>query len=238
MSHALQPLGFSVQLFQRQFETLQKKEVLPDFAHGLKEQLNFTWFSQGDLIFQQGVLATEAYFLYQGCVKLERLAPSGKRLLLELINPVTPLGCCALGGETRHLVSATALTYSQVGFMPVDRFTDWLQTQPQTMLDCLKLMARHTLNLYQRLEQMAYASVREQLLFTLHSMGQRCAPDERGHVVIPLMAQDMAKWVGTSRETVAREFRTLKKQKLLRVGHNRLILLDLPRFEQLVEEFK
>jgi len=57
-------------------------------------------------------------------------------------------------------------------------------------------------------------------------------------VVIPLMAQDMAKRVGTSCETVAREFRTLKKQKLLRVGHNKLTLLNLLQFKKLAEEYK
>lgn len=214
-------------------------EARERWAHelaSLREEAHLIELPVGETAFQQGAPIHGVALLFAGRVKLEHLVISGKRLLLGLVEPVAPLDLCALGGRGTHLVSARAVHPAQVGFVPREKYLSWLQARPALLHHHLEEMARILCWLQRRLGQLAYCSVRDQLLVLLYELGARRRPTADGRVQIDLFEQELAEMVGASRETVVRELAALKRQGLVAVRGRTIVVLDFSRLHRQAED--
>jgi len=204
----------------------------------LKEKAHLVEIAAGEAIFQQGAPINGVTLLYEGKIKLEHLVISGKRILISVVHPVAAIDLCAIGGFDTHLVAAKALQRSQVGYIPVDNYLAWLEQRPRLLQHQLTQFAQHIAWFQKRLGQLAYCSVREQLLILLHELGtvaQEAGSGNAHEVQIDLFEQEIAEMIGSSRETLVRELSALKKQGLIRVENRRVVVQDLDLLRRYAE---
>jgi len=204
----------------------------------LQEKAHLVEIASGEAIFQQGAPINGVTLLYRGKAKLEHLVISGKRILINVVHPVSVIDLCAIGGFDTHLVSAKALQRSQVGYVSADQYLAWLEQRPLLLQYQLREFAKHVAWFQKRLGQLAYCSVREQLLILLHELGT-LAHETSGNgahgVQIDLFEQEIAEMIGSTRETLVRELSALKKQGLIHVKNRRVVIQDLDLLRQYAE---
>ncbi len=178
--------------------------------------------AEGEAIFRQGEAAEQIFFVLSGKVHLERIDHDGHQTVLcqhaagDCFCPLAVLDGGPQLGTARALAPTTVLWASREEFETVcdqhPEFLRWLHRK------CFG----HVRHIVRRMETSMFHSVQERLIWTLLEHAQ---PQEEGPPLVRATHQDLAQWVGTSRETISRELAALRKEGLIRSGRGRIWLL-------------
>jgi len=203
----------------------------------LRQHIHVVQLPAGESIFHQSTPISEVHILYEGSVKLEHLFFSGKRFLINVVYPISLVNYCALGEEKVYQVSAKTIKSSVIGFAPLKMYLEWLAEHPDLQVYQLIQFARLMVWTHQRLAQVAYSNVRDQLLLSLYDLGKTqcgCCSGDYQNIEIDLNEQELAEMVGSTRETVVRELARIKQEGLLFVKGRAIIVKDLEQLKQVL----
>ena len=164
-------------------------------------------FPRRRVIFTPEDAAAHAYFLQQGHVRLYRLGEDGREATIALLWPGGVFGISALLGSPRYDVYAQALDNVAACRIAAADLVAVLRQHPEVMLRLVVQLARQIVGLQKTVEDMAIHRARERLVETLLLL----STPVRGHngfgaarLEPGLTHEDLAKLIGTSRETVSR----------------------------------
>jgi len=93
------------------------------------------------ILFAQGDPPIGVYILQSGEARLEMDSPEGKQLFTVKAPTGSLLGLPGILGNQPYTLTATAEAGSQVGFIPRDKFTALMQTEPTVALRILAVLA-------------------------------------------------------------------------------------------------
>lgn len=180
----------------------------------------------GVAIYSEGEDAHFLYLIDDGMVRLSRHLPNGSRQVLGFMWPGDFFG---LAEEGRYVNAAESLTRSVILRFPIERLRHLLLREPLLQLHLLT-KAAHELRTAQR-----QIIVLGQLHNTkrLASFLSDCCQhpgffDTKAHLLrLPMSRFDIADYLGTSPESVARAFAALEREGLLRrISPRTVELLD------------
>lgn len=181
--------------------------------------------SKGTVFYRPGDRAERLFILKEGSVTLYRLTPEGHKLIVGTIGEGTIFGEMALAGQSMWDCFAEAEEDALVCTITQRDMERLLQEQPKVALRLLAIMGRRVQELEERLEQMAYRSVRERLARLLLQNGRGSLG---GYEVKGFTHEYLAEAIGASRQTVTQELRRMEDEGLLKIARKRLRLLDIP----------
>ncbi len=194
-------------------------------AHGHEMRL-----PAGAPIFFEGDDSHSVYVCVTGRIRVFVTLPSGRDLLIGMKEPGEEFGELSALDQRPRAASATALEDSVVAHMPGDRFLDELRHEPELALAVLRSLAdqlrRNNARLRARSGDSAFVRT-GQLLIELSSLKMR--HDRRAaRIEIPLSQDEIAEWIGTTRESAARALGRLRRAGLIGTGRCRVTVHDLP----------
>ena len=165
---------------------------------------------QGDAVFSEGDSSAAAYGVAQGRIRVEVTTPTGGRLVLGVKEP-GELG--ALDGSPRF---ATAVAVEDVELVQatVDDFMRALGEEPRLAVDLLR-----------RLSHDLRQSVGRTTML-LVDLSDRFG-EVNGDIDLALTQDDVAGWIGATREATARSLRTLRATGCVSTGRRRISVTDL-----------
>lgn len=215
-----------------------RSDDLTEALSKLRQRIHVVQLPAGESVCHQGAPIAGIHLLYEGCVKLEHMVLSGKRFLINVIYPVSVINYCALGDEEVYQVSSKTVRRSAVGFVLKETYFEWLMKQPALYVHQMKQFARRMAWKQRRLGQVAYSSVRDQLLMLLFELSQ--CRDTALHgmqdIEIDLSEQELAEMVGATRETVVRELTRLKRLGLISVRGRTILVRDKMLLSQAIAQ--
>ena len=176
----------------------------------------------GAALFHAGDRSTEAYVVLSGRLKVSTIASTGKELLLAVRDPGDLIGeLSAIDGRPRS-ATVTALQPSEVSVIPADLFVEHLAETPSAALGVLRMITSRLRDSdHKRVEFGAHdATVR--VSRRLLEMADRFGP--RG---LHLTQEELAGWVGASREAVSRSLRLLRNAGVVTTGRQVVDVLDV-----------
>jgi CRP-like cAMP-binding protein len=196
----------------------------------LTERGTSTRLQPGATLFREGDRASAVYGVVRGRVRIEVTTPTGGRLVLAMKEPGDVLGeLGALDGRSRvaTAVAVDAVELVQVG---VDDFLAALADQPRHAVSLLQRMSRDLRDSVQRTTARASADTTQRLAMLLFDLVERYGEHTATTVEIglSLTQDDMAGWIGATREATARSLRTLREQGCLVTGRRHISITDLP----------
>jgi CRP/FNR family transcriptional regulator, nitrogen oxide reductase regulator len=184
---------------------------------------------QGGFFFIQGDLASHAYVLLEGRVKMVQVTPDGQQITLRIMTAGQTYGGIAmLNPEAGYPATAQADVNSLAMAWSTAQLRDLVAMEPSISLNIMQLMHGYITELQER--QQALVTVRvdrriARILIKLAAQsGKRIA--EGVLIDIPLTRQDVAEMSGTTLYTVSRTLKAWERNGWLKVGRERVIICE------------
>lgn len=211
---------------------------LPESAsHEFASICRRSLYPQGAILFSEGEPARGFFLLCSGRVRLCLNSKSGKTLIVKIARPGDILGLAAFAddADARYKVSAETLQLCQAAFISRDGFARLALKYPAVYRKVIRQLAYYCGSIHFQLRTIGLShTVSErlaELLLRWSSMGRQTS--EGTLIQIPLTHEQIAAFLGTSRETVTRTFRDLKSRHLIAMHGAAVTLLNRSALEQM-----
>lgn len=185
-------------------------------------------FRSGQVLFTEGDEGRDVVLVLEGSVKIVSAAPSGREVILEVIDAGQLVGeMSAIDGQLRS-ATAVALTAVDVSVIPTPQFLAFLEQHGSAATALLRLVVA----------RLRHSSQRQLEFGTSDALGRLCAcmlrmldryggTDDRGaHVTMPLAQHEIAAMTGLSREAVVKGLRSLRALGWIDLRARELAVLD------------
>lgn len=192
-----------------------------------------TLIRRGSALFSEDDRADGAYLLLSGSVKVSRLTPSGKEILLDLVGPGGVFGLQEALGGGRRGSAATALSDVRALRLEARELTVALGGSPGLLRDVLRHLLARLARVERRMELLMTLTVPRRLGHALLELSG--AEDNGGARSVALTHQDMGNLVGTSRETVSLFLARFRQRGWVATERGRIRILDPKGLEEWLE---
>jgi CRP/FNR family transcriptional regulator len=222
----LQDLLRSTALFHR---------VSPDDARRLAAVSRAVPFKRGDRIFAEGDPSDDLLVIARGRVKVCKMTPAGKDVILEIFGPGDPLGAVAAYEGRSYPASAVALEDTTCIQVPRESFFALLEQYPSLVRGLLVGLTQRLVELTNRLADLTGGRVEPRVARLFLKMAGEIGRAERDGVFIPmaLSRQEIADLSGTTIETCIRIMSRWGKQNIVVTEKDGFLLLDRNALEAL-----
>lgn len=179
-------------------------------------------------IFMEGQPGVGVYFVYSGQVKIFKVSEDGREQILHFRKAGDIFGEVVLFDGGAYPASAEALVDSQVGVIRNQDLENLLMKHPSMAVKLLKLMAkklrRAQMKVHEITTQDTLRRVIRKLMRLARVYGEKT---EQGvKINLELNRQDLASYVGTTRETVTRILSDLKKSGAIELDAKSITIID------------
>lgn len=190
----------------------KSKNFLTQVIPGLKKKK----FSKGSIIFRAGEDAVNLYVILNGQVKIYRTTFDGKERTLNIMQAEDVVGEAPMFEGDTYPADCKALT--DVEMIPISRtqILTLIRKDPAIALKMLALQAKKLREFTQKLEQLKGKKIKDRLVDLLN---QENLPKN-------ISVQNLANYLGASRENVSRILSKLIKLKLITKQGRIIIVTD------------
>lgn len=192
-------------------------------------------YPAGALLFLEKQEARGVFVLCAGQVKLSISSSGGKTLILKIAKPGEILGLTATLSGSPYEVTAETLHPCQVAFVRREDFLRFIAKHPEAYQG----VAKHLSALYNgACEQLRTvglsASAPEKLARLLLDWSAGAKETKQGvQITLPLTHEEIAEFIGTTRETVTRTLSEFKSRQLVALKGSTLMISNRPALEMI-----
>lgn len=186
-------------------------------------------YKKGEILFREGSYPTGIYYIKKGKVKKYKSDKDGREQIFYVCKSGELLGYHALLSEENYTDSSCTLEEATISFIPKDDFLQAVRSSALLSNRLLKCMSHEFGVLVNGITIFAQKTVRERLALSLLILRNKYKKeDQEGKPVeLTLSREDLAKMVGTARETLTRLLHDFKEEDLIET-HGRKIILKKP----------
>jgi CRP/FNR family transcriptional regulator len=185
-------------------------------------------FAANEALLTAGQVASSVYTLTAGVARLYKLLPDGRRQILGFALPgdfidTIPSTCYGFSADAIDAVSACRI--------PVDAFSQFIESRPNLLLRINEFAARELMLAQDQLLLLGRRSAEEKVAAFLVSWRDRyaCADGAKMTISLPMSRQDIADYLGLTIETVSRTLTRFEREKILVIVTGGVRLLDANR---------
>jgi CRP/FNR family transcriptional regulator len=195
-------------------------------------------YAREDLIFSEGDPSDRFHTVVSGRVKIVKLAPHGKELILEIFGAGDPFGAVAAYEGRPFPASAIALQPTEVLSIARRDFFALIADHPEIARGLLLGLTRRLVELTQKLAQMTSGGVEYRIASLFLRLADRIGEKRDGAILIPLALsrQDIADMVGTTIETAIRVMSRWGKEGVIRTERTSFVIENREALEEIAEE--
>ena len=193
-----------------------------------------------DHLFQAGDQSHDAYIVYDGCIRLFQLSPTGKETILWFNFPGELFGIAEIWSRSHRQVYAAANEATRVYSIRRQDFIRFLGAHPEAALKAIGILSARVRALGQTLGGLASENVETRIArllfrFAAISAATRCpvgSTDGELCVKVRLRHQDIANLIGASRQTVTTTLLELRKRGALRLVDQHIHIVQAERLRE------
>ena len=204
-----------------------RKLAAPDL-HTLARAAAVRRYEKGQVIFEQDSPADAFYTIASGRVKIFKMLPTGKDLILEIFGTGDPLGAVAAYDGRPFPASAVALEDTVCVVIPRATFFRLLEEHPSLVRGLMLGMTIRLVELTNRLAQLSGTRVEPRFARLFLKLAGEMGRQERGgtFIPLPLTRQELADLTGTTIETGIRIMSRWGKEEIIRTEKEGFVILD------------
>ena len=194
-------------------------------------------FAAGEGVFWEGDPASDIFQIVEGCLRLYRILPDGRRAIMGFRFSGETLG---LSCEDTYCYTAEAVTPVRLRRLSRARLRAMSDEVRQLQSLLLEKVFEEIRDARQHIIVLGQLGAEERTAHFLVSAARRTGADRRRPVTIelPMTRQDIADYLGLTIETVCRVLSKLKRDGLIALeGRHRIVLLRMTDLQHLAGEF-
>ncbi|GDY30721.1 Crp/Fnr family transcriptional regulator [Gandjariella thermophila] len=205
--------------------------VEPAAAEALAQSLETVEFPRGHVIFAEGEPGDRLYIIQSGKVKIGRKSPDGRENLLAIMGPADMFGELSIFDPGPRTSTATTVTEVRAVCMDRAALREWIGKRPEIAEQLLRVLARRLRRTNNMLADMIFTDVPGRVARALLQFAQRFGSQEAGllRVTHDLTQEEIAQYVGASRETVNKALADFAHRGWLRLEGKSVLILDPER---------
>jgi CRP/FNR family transcriptional regulator len=192
-------------------------------------------WDKGETIFNEGDASDFLLTVLSGRVKVVKVQPSGKEVILEIFGPGDPVGAVVAYEGRPFPASAVALDRTSCLLVRRGPFFGLLEKHPSLVRGLLSAFTRRIVELAQRIPEVAGARVETRIAHLFLKLGDRMGRPRDGGLFIPiaLSRQELADLTGTTIESCIRLMSRWGKEGVIATEKDGFLLLNRSALEDL-----
>jgi CRP-like cAMP-binding protein len=191
-------------------------------------------YPAGTVLFRQGELPHEIWFLFAGAVKLAVDSGDGRRFIVRIAREGELLGLAPAFASCAHQTTAEAGAVCDVGAARSVEFLEFLEKYPEAFRAAAQEMGRAYNQTCMRLRIMGvHFRVTARMAGLLLEWAENGSDTERGvRIYVGLTHEEIGQCIGTTRETVSRILRELERRRIIETEGATLTILNRGALEE------
>lgn len=228
----------------KEFEILSRSPVFKGIGavelHRLLKRVKYGMksYKKGQTIAFSGDPCESLLILLSGLVKGQMTDYSGKAVEVGTIEAPGPIAPAFLFGDrNRFPVDAVVQEDSRVLVLPRASLVYLMQLNPAVLTNFLDVVSTRTHFLTERLWFMSFKTIKEKFAHYLLKLLKPAKPltDGVDKVVLPKSQQELSRFFGVSRPSLARVIGEMEKEGILECRRRDVYIKDFKRLQKLVE---
>lgn len=192
-------------------------------------------YAKGATIFSEGDPSNRFYTIVRGRVKVFKMTPAGKDIILEIFGSGDPLGAVAVYESRPFPASAVALEPTTCVTIERPQFFTLLENHPTLVRGLLVGLTHRLVELTSRLAELTGGRVEPRFARLFLKLASEVGRPERGgtFIPVPLSRQELADLGGTTIETAIRIMSRWRKDRIVDTEEGGFLVLDRHALEAL-----
>jgi CRP/FNR family transcriptional regulator, cyclic AMP receptor protein len=188
-----------------------------------------TTYPGGAVLFIEKQSLRGVYVLCSGKIKLSISSSGGRRLTLRIAKPGEVVGLMAAMSGSPYEVTAETLEPCHVEFIRQDDFLHFIGKYPEVYQAMLRQLSSQYFGTCEQIRTIGLSgSSREKLArLLLHWSHEGKETKEGTQIRVPLTHEQIAEFVGSTRETITRTLSEFKSQHLVMLKGMTIMIPDL-----------
>lgn len=180
-------------------------------------------FKKGENICKQDLTVTHSLYLSKGLVKVF-IETEKKNTILRIASAGSYIGLQSIFGDGIYHFSITALEPSRICLIDVNYFKELCTANSHFLMSITESISKCTNTIFSRLTFLNQKSVRARLATALIFFADEIYKNDT--FVFSMSRQDLADYIGISRENAVRILGDFKKEKLIEVSGKNMSIIN------------
>ncbi len=192
---------------------------------------------KGDILYLQGSSDKNIYILKKGAVKITKLTPQGKEIILDICKGGTIFGEMTYVEPQERDESAEVIEDGLLCIMKKEDFDRMLQMVPGLSIRLTKMIGLRRWKIENKILDLLYSTVEQRLARTLlNLLDDFGVPHEGGYLIkLKLKHSDYADLIASTRETVTATLNKLKKQGIVDFERKYIIVKSMDALRRIAD---
>lgn len=202
----------------------------------ITDKINIITYKKGEKLFFEGDISDKLFLINKGKIKAFRYNKDGKEQIIYILAEGDFIGDMSLIKEGQFKFNAEAMEDSSICILTKDDFDKILLNNPEIALKILKVIYDRVANLEDQVQRLGTKDIESRLAGLLLSLIQEFGTPKDMIVELetPLSREDMANYIGSTRETVSRKLSVLQDEGIIElIGNKKIIIKELNKLEDL-----
>lgn len=215
------------------FSSLNDKEL-----NELTNLISKKSYNKGELLFSEGEIFDKLFIINNGSIKVYKYTKEGKEQILYILKEGEFLGDLNLLKKDIFQFSATTLESTEMCIIHKNDFDTLIKTNPEISIKVLEYAHDRITSLEKLVQTLTTKDVEVRLASLLINLSQTFGNKTTNGIEInlPLTREDMANFIGVSRETISRKLSYFQSEDIIETFENKLIIIkDISSLRELVE---
>jgi CRP-like cAMP-binding protein len=174
------------------------------------------------------------YMLKAGKMKISRITPDGKEIILTILGPGEIFGELGIIGQQEREETAEVTDDAIVCIVDIKSLQNLMKDNPKFNTEILKFIGFRLKRVQSRLESLIFKNAEQRIRSLIKELaldhGRSIAGDEnQREVKLGLTHGEIAKLTATSRQTVTTQLNELEKSGIIKYDRKRIYIQDLHR---------
>lgn len=214
------------------------RHLAPEAIHEINRLFEDRDVTAGQAVYFEGDASERLYLVAMGKIKLVRHTPSGREILLDILQGGEYFGNLAAIGGQDYTETAIAQTDGCILQISASNFEKVLMQYPGVTIKVLKAVTQRLEESQEIIKQLSSYTIDRRVAAALVRLARKLGEQQQRGVLIqlPLSRQDLAAMTGATIETVSRAMSRFSAEGLISTGRKWVSVNDLARLEEFAKE--
>lgn len=215
------------------FSTLQ-----PEAFKKISDIIITRKYRKGQVIFFEGDVEDKLYIVNQGKIKIYKYNREGREQILYILSEGEFIGDMSLLKKGNFQFNAEALEDTLICTIAKDDFDEIITRNPEITLKILEVLHDRLMSLENLIQNLSTKDIEIRIASMLLSFaGDFGLEDDNGIAIdLPLNREEMANYIGVTRETISRKLTSLQDEGVIElIGNKKIIIKNKAYFKNMME---
>lgn len=214
-------------------------DLSPADLEKLEKRCSWKKFRKQELIIDRQSESREVYFIVSGRVRVVNYSLSGREVTFDDLDAGENFGELAALDSQPRSANIVALEDTTVATLTHETFRELMLEHAEVAVRIMVHMARIIRTSTERIMDLSTLGANNRVHAEILRLAKPGIRDDNTAIIKPIPIHgDIASRVSTTRETVARVLGDLSRNELVKRDENQLIIVDVDRLTDMVEEFR